>query len=183
MTKNYILTTDRLYLRPISVADLDEVWPHVTDFEIAKYMSWEPHKNKKETITFLERLENGFKTGKGITWAIFHQEEFCGIYSIISILRNHRALIYDRGELAYWLARKSQGQGFMTEAGKAVIQFAFKELNLHRLVVSHFSINDSSENLIKRLGFSFIGEEHEAFKKNDTWYNHKLYELINPYHK
>lgn len=183
MFKNSHLKTTRLDLRPISVNDLNSIWPYVTDYEISKYMSWEPHQEKKETSLFLERLEDNFRTGKSITWSIFSNNQFCGIFSIISILMNHRALVYKRGELAYWLGTEYQGQGIMTEAGKAVVQYAFTELDLHRLVVSHFSINESSEKLIKRLGFRFIGEEKHAFKKEEIWHNHKLYELINPYHK
>ena len=182
MFKNFNLKTKRLFLRPISVRDLESVWPFVTDSSIAKYMSWEPHQKKEETIVFLERLEENFANSKGITWAIFFDGEFCGIISIISILINHRSLIYKRGELAYWLGRQFQGQGIMTEAGEAVIQYAFNDLDLHRLIVSHFTINSSSEKLIKRLGFRYIGEENDAFQKQGVWHNHKLYELINPHH-
>jgi len=183
MFKNYELKTSRLLLKPIAVTDLDSLWPYVQDNEISKYMSWEPHAEKSETITFIERLVTNFNEEKGITWSIFLNNEFCGIFSIISILTNHRSLIFKRGELAYWLGTEFQGQGIMTEAGKAVIEYAFGELDLHRLTVSHFSINSSSEKLIKKLGFQYIGEEHDAFQKQGIWHNHKLYERINPNHE
>jgi RimJ/RimL family protein N-acetyltransferase len=66
----------------------------------------------------------------------------------------------------------------MTEAGRRVLQFAFQELGLHKIFVSHFSVNKASENLIKRLGFRYIGEQREEFQKAGVWYDHKLYELL-----
>jgi RimJ/RimL family protein N-acetyltransferase len=66
----------------------------------------------------------------------------------------------------------------MTEAGKRVLDFAFHDLKLHKLFVSHFSVNDASGNLIKRLGFRYVGEQLEEFQKQGVWYNHKLYELL-----
>lgn len=178
MNVDLTLMSDRLLLRPIGVGDVDDVWPHVSDPEIARYMSWDPHSDKAETRALLERLENERKEGKSITWAILVDGRFCGIISLISIIRRHRALTYDKAELAYWLGRKFQGKGLMAEAGRLVIDCAFNKLGFHRLTVSHVSQNEASERLIKRWNFRYIGEEREAFMKNGTWYNHRLYERL-----
>ena len=111
-------------------------------------------------------------------WAVFKDGSFCGIFSIIGLVKTHRALTYNKAELAYWLSRKYQGEGIMTEAGRRVLQFAFQELGLHKLFVSHFSINKASEKLIKRLGFRYVGEQLEEFQKDGVWHNHKSYELL-----
>ncbi len=175
---DYVLESDRFLLRPISVGDVDHVWPHVSDSEIARYMSWEPHSDKGETKAFLERLENEMTKGKSITLAILMDNKFCGIISLISIIRKHRALVYDKAELAYWLASKCQKKGIMLEAGKHVIDLAFNKLGFHRLTVSHVTQNKASERLIKRWQFRYVGGEREAFMKDGEWFNHKLYELL-----
>jgi len=178
LSTDLILKTERLFLRPISVNDLEDVFPNVTDPEIARHMSWEPHKSKHETKLFLERLQKEMHDERTYTWSIFIKDKFCGIVSLISVLRKHRALTYDRAELAYWVARDFHNQGIMTEACKSVVDFAFTNLNLHRLTVSHATANKASEALINKLNFRYIGEEREAFKKNGSWLNHKLYELL-----
>lgn len=175
---DFEIHTDRLYLRPVESSDAELMWPYVTDPEIAKYMSWEPHQNIEETREFVRRLQRDKEEGKGFTWSIFWEDDFCGIFSIIAIAHKHRALTYDKGELAYWCASGLQGKGIMSEAGKAVVRFAFEELGLHRLVVSHFAENTHSEKLIKRLGFRFVGTEREAFKKDGVWHDHLLYEQL-----
>jgi [ribosomal protein S5]-alanine N-acetyltransferase len=180
---DWTIKTERLLLRPLKVDDLETIWPYVSNPEIPKFMSWDAHKDKAETQKFLERIQKDMTDGKSILWAIFLKEKFCGIISLIAILRKHRSLTYDKAELAYWLALEYQKRGIMTEAGKAVIAFAFKQLGFHRLTVSHIPENNASENLIKRWDFRYIGEEREAFMKNGKWYNHKLYELLVSDHK
>lgn len=165
-------------LRPLELDDVDLIWPHISDPEISRYMAWEAHQDRAQTIDFLKNELARRESGRGVTWAIFKDNSFCGIFSIIGLVRGHRALTYNKAELAYWLGREYQGQGIMTEAGRRVLQFAFKELGLHKIFVSHFSVNKASENLIKRLGFRYVGEQLEEFKKDGVWYNHKLYELL-----
>lgn len=171
------LKTERLYLRPLNSGDLEIIWKYVTDPDISKDMSWDPHKSKSETIEFLKRIENDLKAKRGITWAIFLEKRFCGIFSIISILRKHRSLTYNKGELAYWCVPEYQGKGIMAEAGNQVIDFAFNELNLHKLIVAHHKNNSASENLIRRLNFKVTWEEKEAFMKAGKWIDVKHYEL------
>lgn len=178
MENQLTLRTERLLLRPLTVEDVDHIWSHVSDPEISKFMSWQAHTNKEETRQFLVRLQNEQEAGKSITWAIFIEGQFCGIISLIAIIRKHRALTYNKAELAYWIGCKFQRKGIMIEAGRKVIDFAFNMLGFHRLTVGHFAQNTASEKLIKKWNFRYIGEEREAFKKNGHWYNHKLYELL-----
>ena len=173
-----VLKTERLVLRPLTLDDADLIWPDISDPEIARQMAWEAHTERSQTVAFLEHEVARVNSGKGITWAVFKDGAFCGIFSLIGLVRTHRALTYDKAELAYWISRKYQRQGIMTEAGRRVIQFAFEDLKLHKLFVSHFSENAASENLIKRLGFRYVGEQIEEFQKRGVWHNHKLYELL-----
>ena len=175
---NPILKTERLLLRPLTLEDVDLLWPDIADPEISKHMAWEAHTDRTQTSEFVKHEIARCAAGQGVTWAIFKDDSFCGIFSLIGLVRRHRALTYNKGELAYWLSRKYQRQGIMTEAGRRVLEFAFGDLKLHKVSVSHFSENKASENLIKRLGFRYVGEQLEEFQKNGVWYNHKNYELL-----
>ena len=165
-------------LRPLTLDDVDLLWPHISDPEIARQMAWEAHTDKSQTTEFLKNELVRRESGKGITWAVFVDGSLCGIFSLIGLQRKYRALTYNKAELAYWLGRNYQRQGIMTEAGRRVLEFAFDDLKLHKLFVSHFSDNLASENLIKRLGFRYVGEQLEEFQKEGVWHNHKLYELL-----
>ena len=176
--QDMVLRTERLLLRPLELADAELLWPATSDPEISRYMAWEPHTDIAQTVSFLQGEVARRETGRGITWGIFKEGAFCGIASLIALIRSHRALTYNKAELAYWLHRDYQGQGIATEAVRRVMQFSFDELGLHKICVSHFTINQGSEQLIKRLGFRYIGEQLEEFQKDGVWHNHKNYELL-----
>ena len=172
-----VLSTERLTLRPIAKTDAELLWPHVSDPEISQDMSWEAHQHLSETQEFIDSTLKSMEQGRTITWCIFLDGEFCGLFSLIAILKKHRALTYNRAELAYWAARAFQGKGIMTEAGLKVVEFAFTELGLNKLVVGHHDNNRNSEALILRLGFHYHYTEEEVFMKNGSWITCKFYEL------
>ena len=59
-------------------------------------------------------------------------------------------------ELGYWIARPHWGQGFATEAGRALLDIA-KALGLKRLEASHFLDNPASGRVLEKLGFRSTG--------------------------
>jgi ribosomal-protein-alanine N-acetyltransferase len=171
------LKTERLSLKVLERSDAEILWPYVSNPEISKDMSWQSHKDFSETQEFVDTSLISMEEGKTITWCVFIGNSFCGIFSLISILKKHRSLTYNRAELAYWLGPEFQGMGIMTEAGKKIIDFAFQNLKLNKLVVGHHLDNKSSEKLILRLGFKLLYIEQEVFMKNDKWITCKFYEL------
>jgi ribosomal-protein-alanine N-acetyltransferase len=175
---NTILKTERLILRPLEFDDVDVLWREMSDPEISRYMAWESPVDKPQTEEFVRAEIRRLESGKGVTWGIFKEGEFCGIASLIAIIWSHRALIYKKAELAYWLAKRYQKQGIMIEALQQIMEFGFREFGLHKICVSHFVPNVSSEKLINRLGFRYIGEQVEEYQKNGIWYNQKNYELL-----
>jgi ribosomal-protein-alanine N-acetyltransferase len=48
--------TTRLLLRPVAVEDTDAIFDtYVQDEEVARYVIWRPHRNRRETQTYIER--------------------------------------------------------------------------------------------------------------------------------
>jgi ribosomal-protein-alanine N-acetyltransferase len=177
-SSDYILHTPRLLLRPLTSGDEIFMWPHMLNPEISRFMAWRPHTELEQTRRFVQDEMSRLTEGRGVTWALIHNSQLCGIASVIGVMREHRALIYNKGELAYWLAPSFQGQGLMTEALQRVVAFSFTELGLHKLCVSHFSCNDASRRVIERLGFRFIGIQTQEFCKDGIWHDHVLYEML-----
>jgi RimJ/RimL family protein N-acetyltransferase len=60
-------------------------------------------------------------------------------------------------EFGYWIARPYWGQGFATEAGKAVVEIARKSLRLKKLHAGHFIDNPASGRVLRKLGFRPAG--------------------------
>ncbi len=65
-------------------------------------------------------------------------------------------------ELGYWIARAHWGQGFATEAGRALVEIA-RTLKLPRLEASHFVDNPASARVLEKLGFIATGLSAERY--------------------
>lgn len=59
--------------------------------------------------------------------------------------------------LGYSLAEIEQGNGYMSEALPATIDYVFKELNMHRVMANYIPQNQRSGNVLKRLGLGVPG--------------------------
>lgn len=61
-------------------------------------------------------------------------------------------------ELGYWIARAHWGQGYATEAGRALIATCDETLRLPHLIASHALDNPASGAVLRKLGFRPTGE-------------------------
>jgi RimJ/RimL family protein N-acetyltransferase len=81
-------------------------------------------------------------------------------------------------EIGYWLARDAWGQGYATEAGRAVINMARHSLRLKRIVSGHFIDNPASGRVLAKLGFRATGQIVERENRaRGTTVPCRLYEL------
>ena len=126
----------------------------------------------------MQNLIKAQAEGKGVHWSIFHGKDLCGLISIIDLQRKHLSWTLNRGELAFWVALDYWGRGIATTASRLVLDFAFEEFGLHKMLIAHTSDNFGSERAIKKLNFRYVGEFIEAFCKDGVWHNLKYYEWI-----
>ncbi len=66
-------------------------------------------------------------------------------------------------EIGFWVRKSAQNQGFATEAANALTRYAFDVLQARRVMITHADGNNSSEAVIKKLGYEF-----EGVMKNET---------------
>jgi RimJ/RimL family protein N-acetyltransferase len=65
-------------------------------------------------------------------------------------------------ELGYWIAHERWGQGYATEAARAVLNLA-RTLGHRRIVASHFADNPASGKVLRKVGFCPTGETRPRF--------------------
>jgi ribosomal-protein-alanine N-acetyltransferase len=90
-------------------------------------------------------------------------------------LANIRRGVAQAGSVGYWMGLPFVRQGYMTEAVRAVVQFAFSGLKLHRLEAACIPSNAGSIRLLEKNGFSREGYAREYLCINGTWQDHLLY--------
>ncbi len=82
--------------------------------------------------------------------------------------------------LGYGLGERDQGQGFMTEALRAAIDFVWDELRLHRIEASYAPANERSGRVLRRLGFAVEGFARDYLFIDGAWRDHVRTALTNP---
>ena len=70
----------------------------------------------------------------------------------------------DAPELGYWLGVDHWGQGFGTEAARAVIDFSFEEFDHDQLFSGARVANPASRNILEKCGFQWSGVELHRFE-------------------
>lgn len=81
--------------------------------------------------------------------------------------------------LGYYLFEGFTGRGLMTEAMKAVIEFAFEEFGLHRLEANIQPRNTASRKLVETCGFKKEGFSEKYLWIAGDWRDHERWAIIN----
>ncbi len=164
------LETDRLLLRPMRDADLDDLCALYADAEVMRYLGNGRPRSREETAERLQRaLAHWQKYGFGI-WTVCDKRDGrylgrCGYGNLHD---------YADRELAYSLHRFAWGQGYCTEAARAVVRHAFEATKLPRLIAVARPQNSASIAVMRKLGMTF--QKMIDFEGGDA----VLYALDNP---
>ncbi|MEO7908208.1 MAG: GNAT family N-acetyltransferase [Roseiflexaceae bacterium] len=81
--------------------------------------------------------------------------------------------------LGYQLDQREINQGFMTEALRRAIAFAFDQLKLHRIEANVIPRNLRSSRVLAKLGFTEEGLARQYLKINGVWEDHVHFVLLN----
>ena len=78
-------------------------------------------------------------------------------------------------EFGYWLAEEFWGQGIMSEAVPAFVNYCFKEFSLNRIFAMPHSKNPASVRVLEKAGFTLEGRLHKNVVKDGQVLDSLLY--------
>ncbi|HSL28325.1 MAG TPA: GNAT family N-acetyltransferase [Anaerolineales bacterium] len=148
-----ILETKRLLLRRFVTTDLDDLFTFYSDPDVIKYIPDAP-RTREETRDELEWFLNGHPKHPELgLWATILKEtgQLIGRCGLIpwTIDGQHEV------EVAFALSRAYWGQGLATEVARALVQYAFENLRLSRLICVIEHDNQASIKVATKIGMSF----------------------------
>ncbi len=76
----------------------------------------------------------------------------------------------------------AEGKGYMTEAARAMMEYLFGELQVHRINATYMPSNLRSMRLMRRLGFTVEGYAKDYLFVNGCWRDHVISSVVNPAH-
>ncbi len=154
------LSTNRLTLRRITVADTHSYFDIFSNVEVMRYGSKPALADLKQAEERIANIFASYDAGDAYVLAITRKsdDKMIGTCTLHQIHAQNR-----RAEVGYALARAYWGQGYMNEAMHALVDYAFVAMKLHRLEADIDPRNEASAKSLERLGFSREGYLRERW--------------------
>ncbi len=170
------IVTDRLVLRRFDISDSNDMlnnWISIPEVQ---------NNYGEEIITTSIEVEEKLKTwiveyggDYFFRWAIVDKETNTNIGMIAFYKVNAKNR---RVEVEYCIGKDYWYKGFATEALRAVVDFAFDELNLNRVEAFHRSKNPSSGRVLEKVGMKQEGTLKQYLVHNNEYDDCHIYAII-----
>jgi ribosomal-protein-alanine N-acetyltransferase len=109
-----------------------------------------------------------------VRWLILDDDDPAGFVGISSIVRGAR----QSAILSYWVDQSRNGRGLASAAVAEVVDYAFGELELHRLEAGTLVDNFASQRVLEKNGFERIGLARNYLLIGGEWRDHVLFERL-----
>jgi ribosomal-protein-alanine N-acetyltransferase len=173
-----VLTTPRLTLRWIDERDTAAQFAIFSDPAVMRYWSSEPWTDMAQADEWMARTLGAYRDGSGLRFGVELKEtgELIGNVNLYGFFERNR-----RCESGYVLASAHWGRGYASEAFKAVLAYAFRELDLNRVEADIDPRNTASARVLERLGFRQEGFMPERWFVNGEVTDSAYYGLLKRY--
>ena len=169
-------------LRPPRWGDYAE-WTSLRQISRPFLQPWEPTWGEDDLTRagFRRRLtsyQRDLDIGAAFPFFVFRDEDGALVGGIT--LSNVRRGVAQMGSIGYWIGQPFARRGHTLAAVKAVTQFAFGQLGLHRVEAACLPQNRASANLLLKAGFEEEGFAKAYLKIDGDWRDHRLFGLLSP---
>lgn len=155
------IETQRLLLRPFVESDYQAMYDNwASNPDNLLHVTWYAHESaevtKKSVATWVENYQNSdfFK------WAICLKENPEEVIGDISVVDRDESV--NACEVGYTLSKDYWGQGFMTEALKAVLNYLLQDVDFNRVKAKFVTANPASGRVMAKAGMHYEGTFRQA---------------------
>lgn len=152
--RSTLLTTPRLLLRPSHGGDAARAFEIRSDPAVSKMLSlarFPPARD--ETTDWFADHPREWDEGLAFRFAIEHQRRMIGLVDLDDV-----SVDGQEAEIGVWLEQACWGQGYASEAARAVLDWAFGPLGLTRIRAGHAEDNTGSARMVAAFGFRHVGD-------------------------
>ena len=170
------LETTRLILRPFVKEDAPAMYRNwASDPEVTKFLSWPTYKTVDTAHEILNIWVSQYSEPAFYQWAIELKElgEVIGSISVVNF--DDRV---DMVEIGFCIGRCWWGQGIMTEAFRAVIDFLFEEVGVQRIEAGHDPNNPASGAVQRKCGLKYEGTLRRSIRSNQGITDKAVYAIL-----
>jgi len=170
------IESERLILRHFEDSDLPAFLAYRNDPEVARYQSWD-HYGEQEARTFIRDMKSARPgvPGEWFQFAIESKETKGLIGDCALMVDEHESY---GAEMGFTLAREHQGRGFASEAVSRLLDYAFEDLGLHRIIGIADCRNAPSWALLERVGMRREGHFLQNVWFKGGWSDEYYYAIL-----
>ncbi len=178
MTQTAALEMPRLVLRELHDDGAPAVHAYASDAEVVRYLDWGPN-TPEDTARFLTaaRAARDAVPRTAYHLAIVLRTTGHLIGGCRIEIRNAAS---GAGDLGYVLGRPHWGQGYATEAIRALVSFGFESLAFHRIWATCDARNAASARVLEKLGMKREGHLRHDVRRKGEWRDSYLYAILAP---
>lgn len=170
------LKTERLIIRDNQNSDLEMHHKLMSDREVMKYIQDIMTTNIDESWKNLEfSIEEASKNDRMCYFFAMEEKSTGNFVGAIGFTIVEKSVDHGVAEMGYFALKDYWGKGYVTEAAKAVIDFAFNEVRLHKMLAGCNALNIKSENIMKKLGMEKEAHHKQQMLFEDEWYDRLIY--------
>ena len=169
------LQTERLTLRAYAPSDIPALMPLIGAREVAATTLRIPHPfTDSDARSFMTATQEELANGSALRLAVVLRgsDTLCGGAGL-RIEPDHR-----RAELGYWIGVPYWGNGYATEAARAIVNYGFGTLGLHRIFASHFGNNHASARVLTKIGMRHEGSLRAHVLKWGEFLDLEMYGML-----
>jgi len=170
----------QVYLRQPAMGDYS-AWAELRALSRQHLTVWEPLWTRDELSrsAFRRRLrqyQREMREDQGYAFLAFREGDAVLLGGLT--ISNVRRGVAQSASVGYWMGLPHVRHGYMTDAVRAIVPFAFGTLGLHRLEAACLPHNAPSARVLEKAGFRREGTARRYLKINDVWQDHDLYALL-----
>lgn len=170
------IETERLILRKFKISDDEAMLKYwIADKKIQSLYSEPVYTTKAEVDELLKKYINSYQKNDYYRWAIIEKNSGECIGQIAYFLVDSKN---NFAEIEYCIGSDFQCKGYATEATKAVIQYGFDKINLHKVQICTKTINKPSKRVIEKCGFTYEGTLRDYFYMDGEYVGRLYFSML-----
>lgn len=153
-----LVETERLILRELVAADAPAIFDLDSDPEVHQFLGNQPLKHIEEALPVIQFIRKQYLDYGIGRWAVVEKEsgELIGWsgFKLIRDVVNGHTNYYDLG---YRFMRKAWGRGYATESARAMVDYAFNQMDLDAIYAIADVNNMDSRKVLEKSGMKCKG--------------------------
>ena len=131
---------------------------------LRQWLPWvDRQQGPQDSRKFIEGTRNDNRAGVALTLGIEHLGDIVGVIGFHEFDDDNR-----QTSMGFWISSSHQGKGIVSSSCARLIEYAFTDLGLNRVVMKIAEYNVPSRRLAERIGLAYEG----TCKQSEWLYDH-----------